>query len=328
LQADHEAAERYFAESLVLWRALGDTTRVAAAVGNLGQVAQNQNAVDHALICYRESLELYESIHDVRGVAVALGRVALLERQQGRTGEAGVLLERSVAQFREVGDAAGLANSLANLGHTALLRGDLDRADACFTESLQLRRGLGNVLGAAECLEGFAALASAQGRSRRAARLCGAAEAVREHAGTPLVPADRVTHDRLVATISSRLGEHTFTNEWATGRATPFDEAARYALRSASDAREPTVTPGAQTHAPLTRREREVVALVARGLTNRQVADRLLVAPRTIETHLEHVFAKLGVQTRAEVAAWAARADALQTTSARTVNRVARPVLQ
>jgi non-specific serine/threonine protein kinase len=59
----------------------------------------------------------------------------------------------------------------------------------------------------------------------------------------------------------------------------------------------------------LTPREREVAALVARGLTNRQAAEQLLVGTRTIETHLEHIFAKLGVQTRAEVAAWATRQD-------------------
>ena len=62
----------------------------------------------------------------------------------------------------------------------------------------------------------------------------------------------------------------------------------------------------------LTRREREVAALVARGLSNREAAEQLLVAQRTIETHLEHIFAKLGVQTRAEVAAWAARQDLLE----------------
>ena len=59
----------------------------------------------------------------------------------------------------------------------------------------------------------------------------------------------------------------------------------------------------------LTRREQDVTALVARGLTNRQVAEQLLVTPRTIETHLEHIFAKLGVQTRTELVAWAVRQD-------------------
>ena len=59
----------------------------------------------------------------------------------------------------------------------------------------------------------------------------------------------------------------------------------------------------------LTRREQDVTALVARGLTNRQVAEQLLVTPRTIETQLEHIFAKLGVQTRTELVAWAIRQD-------------------
>jgi non-specific serine/threonine protein kinase len=64
------------------------------------------------------------------------------------------------------------------------------------------------------------------------------------------------------------------------------------------------------------RREREVAALVARGLSNREAAEHLLVAQRTVETHLEHIFAKLGVQTRAEVAAWAARQDLLERSAA------------
>jgi non-specific serine/threonine protein kinase len=93
------------------------------------------------------------------------------------------------------------------------------------------------------------------------------------------------------------------------------DEAARLALRvgvgDLADGQD-EVGAGGKRASVLTRREQEVATLVARGMTNRQAAEQLLVAPRTIETHLEHIFAKLGVQTRAEVAAWAARKEAAQ----------------
>ena len=306
MQSDDARADACFAESLVLWRQIGDTTRVAATVGNLGQVAQNRNDLEQALACFRESQELYEQSGDRRGVAVSLGSRARLERQQGHHLEAVPLFERSVVLFRELGDARSLANSLANLGQSALAVENTQQSTAYFTESLELRQALGNTLGIAECLEGFAALAAAAGRPRRAARLCGAAEALREITGAPLLDADRAEHERLVGGLRSRLGERTFAAEWAAGRATGPEDAARFALRQTTPE---LAAEAAPTRQILTRREQDVTALVARGLTNRQVAQQLLVTPRTIETHLEHIFAKLGVQTRTELVAWAIRQD-------------------
>lgn len=310
MQDDNDRAELYFEQSLELWRTIGDTTRVAAAVQNLGLVAQNRQNLQRALACFRESELLYEQVGDTRGIALSLGCRARLERQHGRNREAMPLFEQTVQLFREVGDDRALANSLANLGHTALALGDPSRASEYFRQALELRQALGNMLGIAECLEGFAAAASAMGRPRRAARLYGAGEALREITGAPLPTADRAEHLRLVEQIRRRLGEHTFASEWAAGRATTADDAARFALRS--DAEEPPASRAASVGPSLTRREREVAALVARGLTNREAAEKLLVAQRTVETHLEHIFAKLGVQTRAEVAAWAARQDLLE----------------
>jgi non-specific serine/threonine protein kinase len=306
MQSDDARAEACFAESLVLWREIGDTTRVAATIGNLGLVAQNRNELEQALACFRESQELYEQSGDQRGVAVSLGSRARLERQQGHHREAVPLFERSVALFRELGDARSLANSLANLGQSALAVDNAQRSTAYFTESLELRQALGNTLGIAECLEGFAALATAAGRPRRAARLYGAAEALREITGAPLLDPEGAEHERLVGGLRSRLGERTFAAEWTAGRATSPEDAARFALRQANPELAAEAAPGRQI---LTRREQDVTALVARGLTNRQVAEQLLVTPRTIETHLEHIFAKLGVQTRTELVAWAVRQD-------------------
>jgi predicted ATPase/DNA-binding CsgD family transcriptional regulator len=312
LRGDNERAESWFQESLALWREVGDTTRVAATIGNVGLVAQNRNDLDRALASFREAQLLYEIAGDQRGIAVSLGARGWLERQKGNNLEAVPLLERSVGLFRELGDDQSLANSLANLGCSTLALGDPLRASSYFTESLQLRLALGNTLAIAECLEGFAALASVAGRPRRGARLYGAAEALRETTGAELLDrADSAERERQVQQIRKRLGVQTFAAEWAAGRAIGPDEAARLALRlGADDTAQYEAAPAGTGRRPLlTRREREVAALVARGLTNRQAAETLLVAPRTVETHLEHIFSKLGVQTRAEVAAWAARQD-------------------
>src|SRR5207237_1769796 len=135
-------------------------------------------------------------------------------RQKGNDQAAVPLLERSVALFRELGDDHSLANSLANLGHSALALGDPRQSSLYFTESLQLRQSLGNTLAIAECLEGFAALASVAGRPRRAARLYGAAESLREITGAKLVDrADSARRDHEVDAIRKRLGGQTFASE-------------------------------------------------------------------------------------------------------------------
>jgi non-specific serine/threonine protein kinase len=314
MQGDTDQAEIWFEESLALWRKVGDATRVAATIGNLGLVAQNRDDPDTALDRFREAQTLYEVAGDQRGIAISLGARAWLERQKGNDREAVPLLERSIVLFRELGDDRSLANSLANLGHSSLALGHPQLATGHFTESLQLRQAIGNTLAIAECFEGFAALASVAGRPRRAARLYGAAEALREVTGAKLLDrADSAARDRQVEVTRKRLGVDRFAAEWAAGRSIGADEAARLALRLGSadivDDPDSNVQAASKRRAVLTRREQEVAALVARGLTNRQAAEQLMLATRTIETHLEHIFDKLGVQTRAEVAAWAVRHD-------------------
>jgi len=312
MQDDNDRAEAYFERSLTLWRELRDAGRMASAIGNLGLVAQNRNDLDRAQLCFQESEALYEAARDQRGIAVSIGCRARVARQQGRDADARPLFERTAAMFRELGDDRVLSNALVNLGHTALALNDLVVAVASFRESLELRRALGTLLGIAECIEGFAAAAVADGRERRAARLFGAAEALREITGAHLSILEREGTARLVATIRERLGETSFAAEWAAGRATGTNEAAELALEPTVDQALQSQSTDAGPPSVLTRREREVAALVARGLTNRDVAAQLVVAERTVETHLEHIFVKLGVQTRSEVAVWVTRQGMLE----------------
>jgi non-specific serine/threonine protein kinase len=99
------------------------------------------------------------------------------------------------------------------------------------------------------------------------------------------------------------LGADAFARAWETGRRLPLDEIVADALTPAEPAA-PQSPPGGTRPSPLTRREREVAALIARGLTNRQIAEELFIAERTADTHVEHILAKLGLGSRTQVATW------------------------
>ena len=145
----------------------------------------------------------------------------------------------------------------------------------------------------------------------RAARLLGAVEALREAIGAPLPPAQRGEIDRVTAAMRDALGEETFAAAWAEGGAMTPDQAVAHALATLAGIPAATDTLPAQEPGPelrrLSRRERDVVALLGRGLSNRAIADELGLSTRTVETHVEHILAKLGFTGRAQATAWAVR---------------------
>ena len=149
----------------------------------------------------------------------------------------------------------------------------------------------------------------------RAARFLGAAGALRRAIGAPLPPARRAEVERATDTAAAVLGGAAFEAALIAGQASPLREILSTVLPpahgAASAAPEPggNGTPeGAIPASVLTRREREVTALVSRGLTNREIARQLTVTEGTVGTHVEHILAKLGLRSRTQVATWAVRA--------------------
>lgn len=310
LQGDSVAAEPLFEESYRLWEVVGDSIRMAAAMGNLGLVAQDRQDEVRALECFASAEALYAAAGDKRGIAVSIGSRAHLAREQGKTMEAVTLFQETLALFRECGDPRGIANSLANLGHALISLGQPEAAIGYLSESLELRRSLGNTLAVAECLEGFAAAAAVRRQGRRAARLLGAAAALRETTGAPLTPAERREHEAVVRRIQRLLTPPGYAAEQAFGATLSPDEVADYALGRIEVRAAQGNRPAANAaRARLSTRELEIARLVTRGMTNRQIAATVSLTPRTVATHLEHIFAKLDLQGRAEVAAWIVRND-------------------
>jgi DNA-binding CsgD family transcriptional regulator len=142
----------------------------------------------------------------------------------------------------------------------------------------------------------MACVAALRGDAVRTARLWGTAEAVGDAIGLPLSPFDR-THPNYEAMLDTvRLDdEAAWETALAEGRSMPPEEAIEYALNSeqaASAARD-------SIHSPLSTRKREILTLVAGGLTNPQIAKNLYLSPRTVGQHLRSIYRKLGVPSRA-----------------------------
>ena len=186
-----------------------------------------------------------------------------------------------------------LSRPLDTLGWAALLGGELGRARAQFKENLMLSRALGDKGTLLMSLEGLACVAGAEGEALWAGRLFGVAEALMEEIGYRLVPQERAVLEPYRSRVRSGLGEAAWEEAVAEGKAMGLEQAIEYAFAQHKPST-PEQHPGG-----LTSREVEVLGLVAEGLTNVQVAQRLFLSPRTIDTHLSSIYHKLGVSSRA-----------------------------
>jgi DNA-binding CsgD family transcriptional regulator len=191
------------------------------------------------------------------------------------------------------------------MGIDALSRRDTDLAGRAFEETLGLLWQLKDRIGTFYSLMGAAGVAALRGQPARAARLSGAAEALRKALGHPVQPLKNVhyDYDSYIATIRAELGEAAFEAAFSEGERMSPEQAIEYALSSEEPA--PLAPPSPEEPpSALSRREREVALLVARGLTNRQIASQLSISERTVTTHVDHILTKLGAASRAQVAAW------------------------
>jgi predicted ATPase/DNA-binding CsgD family transcriptional regulator len=295
-------------QSLALYRGLGNRSGVAATLINLGNVALDLNDYERAGALYEECLALYRELGDRGGTAMALNNLGLVAREMGRPEEAIALLEESLALRRALGDRYGIAQVLDNLGRVELDHGDLDPATRLLREGLALFWELGNRLSTPLALEDLATATALGDDPARAARLWGAAESLRVALGAPMPQRRRPRYETAVASARARLGEGPFAEAWAAGAAMTADEAVASALRDEARSRAPSRAESAAD--PLTARERQVAALIARGLTSREIAAELIVSERTVDAHADHIRSKLGVRSRAEIAAWIARQGA------------------
>jgi predicted ATPase/DNA-binding CsgD family transcriptional regulator len=299
---DYKRATSYHEESLALLRAVDDTPQVAINLSSLGLTLFYLGNYERARVHYEESLTLFRERNDRWGMGVVLTNLGMLSLEQGDHERAKKLCEESLPLRRSVGDKGGSAHTLTILGRVAISQNNYQLAVAFYKESLLLRQESGEREGFAEALEGCAAICAAQGEARNAALLLGAAETMRESTAIVVPPTDRAFIERIKTTLQKQLSMRDFTSARVEGRSLIVEQA--LALTE-------SLTSSAQSHAghtvstphtvypnELTSREVEVLRLVALGLTDGMVAERLVISPRTVQGHVRSIFNKIHVTTR------------------------------
>jgi non-specific serine/threonine protein kinase len=299
-----EEAEDWCRQALETVRAIGDQQTEALVLNSLGNIVGDRSDYAGAAELYSQSLELRRALGDRPGAALALHNLAAVARSAGDLARASSLCAESLELARAAGDRWGIAIGLGLEARLALSRDDPSRAQPLCAESLALRQQLGDRQGIIRCLEIMVEIALRTGKLDRAARLLGAVEALRTETGIGLPLDERADYDRKVASVRERLGEPRTSLAWAEGQGMDAHRAIAYAT---STAPEPVAMPRPARNAdPLSQRELEVARLVARGLTNRQIADELIISKWTADNHVGNILRKLELIGRAQVAAWLA----------------------
>ena len=266
---------------------------LATAAGDFGR------AVD----CLEASLEVFRSegmrlqiVEDLVGLGLA---TALL----GDVTRAAAWHAEVLAITEPCGEAVFRTYSLWATGMAELQRGDPAHAVSLFEEGLRLTRSVDDPLSAAWFLDVLAWVGAAAQEFDRAATLRGAAMSMWQIVDGPTVrfPSLLVHRDECRLQIVGAIGERGYEAALRRGRALTFAGAVSFALREKNGETEPEPV---VTATNLTRREQQVAELVAQGLTNKAIAEQLVISPRTAQGHVEHVLAKLGFTSRAQIAAW------------------------
>jgi predicted ATPase/DNA-binding SARP family transcriptional activator/DNA-binding CsgD family transcriptional regulator len=309
-RGDYEEATSLLEESLTLHRELGSKEGVIGVLNGLGVLTSAKGDREQSISYFGEALALSRGSGNVRKNATSLGNLGITMLVHGNPEQATVLLEESLALFRDLGDSSNIAIGLMYSALAALTKGDHERVEALSKESLALLQKAEDKQHIPDCLEIMAGGAGAQGLAQRAARLWGAAEAMREAIGVPLQPEDRKLLDPYVAQARSSLGEVAWQTTLAEGRAMMPEQAIEYSLSAEDPVLPPPVVrrPGRRpaTLAPLTPREEQVAILVSRGLTNRQIASELFISEHTVATHITKILKRLALSSRSRLSAWVA----------------------
>jgi DNA-binding CsgD family transcriptional regulator len=271
----------------------------------LGAVAIAEGKLDEAQALFQTSLDEARAVDFQLPVGLALQGLARVARLRGDTRRALQIYAEALELLRAIGDMPPVAMSLVAVAEIALEDGDAAQAARRFREALDTASLLGHRESLVGALGGTARLVLRVGGrdgAERSLRLLGAADRMRE--GTRLA----LSRDYAVVLAEAR-------GQVGAARAEAFLVEGRHlSLEQALAQAKAALSLPAPVQAPalgLTQREREVISLVARGCSNQQIAETLVIGRRTVEMHVSNLLAKLGLTSRAQLAVWAVAHDAV-----------------
>jgi predicted ATPase/DNA-binding CsgD family transcriptional regulator len=290
---DYRRARSLFEASLAIYRTMNDHWGIASTLAYLGNVLYFQAEYATARLHLDEALALFRAMGQEWGIAFTLygrGLVAVNERDLQAAQQ---YLEESQTRLRQLGDRRGLIRAVTGLAMVACEQERTIEARALLLEAMRLTREVGDQWSLTATLDVMAGVCARRKEVQLAARLCGAAEALRETLSVPLAPALRDQREPALLRIRTQLPRAAVERAWSEGRSLTPEAAAELFEAATLGA-----TGKGASLDELTAREIEVVRLVAEGLTDAAIAERLVVSIRTVHAHLRSIYSKLDVTTR------------------------------
>jgi predicted ATPase/DNA-binding CsgD family transcriptional regulator len=297
-QGDSKSAVAAADAALILARELRDPELLAYALTVAAVAHEMHGAVDTASAMYQEASSLLRgSGNRLLVTQITINSAWLAVERGDYVGARGLLVEANVRAMA-AGDLLLAISGIDALAWAHLGLHDFRQANDCFKEALAISRNFRDYPELISCLNGLVSAAGASGNDLRALRLAAGAGRL---SGETLIRSDlwpeRQAEESLVHS-RDRLGKSRSETAWKEGWAMSMDRLIDYAL--GENEAETQDNAG-----PLSRRERDVAKLVAAGMTNRQIGERLFISSRTVDGHVERIRSKLGVRSRTEVATWA-----------------------
>jgi DNA-binding NarL/FixJ family response regulator len=323
-QGQSERARAVLEEALTLGRALGDAPITAEALSNLGRLAENvrlsEEQMQEGRPLLEEALALYRDLGDGRSAAFVQTHLAVVAFGQRRYDKAEQLWHEALVTHREIGAETNATYTLLFLGLAAGEQNQTARAATLLREALEaIRRLRDRRLLLLECHVIIWWLGGEQGEPERLATLLGAAEALSDANSSFLNRSRQSRTPQAAAALRARLGREAFEAAYREGRRLSFSQISELIVRvlnevdagrtGSEDAGYPLgeVSEGEpRRQSLLSKREDEVLQLVAEGLTNKEIAKRLILSENTVKVHVTSLFKKLGVNSRAQAVAIAA----------------------
>jgi DNA-binding CsgD family transcriptional regulator len=300
-------------EALRRFEEIGDRWGISWALRDLGSVALYVGDFPRAQAMLERSLEASRAIGDAYCESLALDYLGQVAYWQRHLDLAASYLEDGLKIGRRLRYGQSISRLEMSLTRVSLATGDVRGAAELLVNSMAQHHTLGQPGGIAEAIERFAEIADAVGEPVLSAQLIGTASAPRETHGAPRQPVGEASHVAFRGRVEAALGSDAWASNLSIGAAMPVEQAVQNAGALARRVTDGEPTTSAQTRTSdtgetqsITPREREVAALVALGLTNRQIAEQIVVSHRTVDAHVASILARLGFSNRAQIAVWAA----------------------